>query len=245
MEQIPLLALQESGLTRNESKVYYALLVLGTSNAAQIIKKSQVHRINVYEILKRLQEKGLISCIVKNKHKVYEAANPQRLLELVKEKEYMIDKAMPHLQQVFEEKKQASQVYFFRGVQGIMQAYDMMLAQKKTIYALGGSGMTRRYLRHRHDSWNERRKKLGIKGKVLYYAFTKEDRTNKSWKDPTMEVRYIPDAYKGKVIVDICGSLVINLHPVEDTIMAIVIENALIAESYRQFFSFMWEHAQP
>ncbi|MEM4755810.1 MAG: helix-turn-helix domain-containing protein, partial [Candidatus Woesearchaeota archaeon] len=106
MENIPLLALQEAGLGFNESKVYYALLLLGNATATQITKKSQVHRINVYDLLKSLQDKGLISVVFNDKKKVYVPANPKRLLELVKEKEYLITQSLPHLNQLFEEKKQ-------------------------------------------------------------------------------------------------------------------------------------------
>ncbi|MEM4756385.1 MAG: hypothetical protein QW594_04620 [Candidatus Woesearchaeota archaeon] len=175
---------------------------------------------------------------------MYVPANPKRLLELVKEKEYLITQSLPHLNQLFEEKKQPNQVYFFMGVQGIMQAYDMMLEQKQPIYAIGGSGITRQFLKHRHGVWNERRLALGITGKVLYYEFTRNDKKAKAWHDPTMKIRFIPDKYRSKGMIDICGNLVINLHPLPDTLLAIVIENETIAETYRQFFEFMWDHAK-
>lgn len=243
MENIPLMALQEAGLTYNESKVYFSLLVLGTANAMEITKKSQVHRINVYDILERLQEKGLVSSIMNDKKKLYTATNPERLMELVKEKEFLINEAMPQLKQIFSEKKHNNQVYLLMGVQGIMQAYDMMLKQRQTIYSIGGSGMTRQYLKHRHYAWNKKRLELGIKGKLLYFEFTRKDK-ERGWDDPTMQIRYIPDKFRTKSMIDICGDLVINLHPIQNSILAIVIENKIIADSYRQFFNFMWEHAK-
>ena len=51
----------EAGLTVNEAKVYIALLERGSSAVNDITKASGVHRVNVYDVIERLQTKGLIS----------------------------------------------------------------------------------------------------------------------------------------------------------------------------------------
>jgi len=80
--------------------------------------------------------------------------------------------------------------------------------------------------------------------KVLYYEFTRKKR-ERSWQnDATCSVRYLPDKFRTIGMVDICGNLVVNLIPVEDNIMAIVIENKTLADTYRQLFHFMWQHAK-
>jgi sugar-specific transcriptional regulator TrmB len=53
-------------LTKGESKVYQALLELGESPIGGIIKNSSVSHSKIYDILKRLAKKGLVSTIIRN-----------------------------------------------------------------------------------------------------------------------------------------------------------------------------------
>ena len=232
----------QCGLTKNEAKVYLALLDSGSSTAIEISRKSKVHRVNVYDLLERLKEKGLISSIMQAHKRIYEAANPHQLAQLLKQKEEALNQVLPSLMQQFKLKKEKQQVYHFLGPEGVMRAYFMMLEQKDPIYAIGGSGLNRQHLKHRHEIWNKERIKKGIKGKALYFEFTRTEK-NRRWEDSSMEIKYLPDEFRTVGMIDVCGDLVINLLPIEGNIMAIVIENQTLAETYRQFFNFMWKFA--
>ncbi len=210
-------------------------------SAIEIARKSGVHRVNVYEILEKLLEKGLAGTVIKSAKRRYSASDPDQISALLKEKELLLEDAMPKLRKEYKAKKEGQSVYQFEGPEGVFQAYKMMLGQRQTIYAWGGSGMNRQYLRHRHEIWNKERKERNIHGKGLYYE---NSRGKGSWDDPTMEIRYLPDESKTPCMVDICGSLTINLIPTPGDIKAIVIDNLQLAESYRRFFLFMWQFAK-
>ncbi len=220
-------SLVQFGLTKNEAKVYLALINLGSANAIEITKLSKVHRVNVYDVLERLREKGLISTIIQSNKRIFRPADPEQLLKLIKDKEELLNRIVPQLRKEFMSKHEKQQVHHFFGVEGVMRAYYMMLDQNATIYGLGGSGLNRNYLKHRHDIWNKERSKKKIHGKMIYYEFTR-DSNKLGWKDPTMEVRYLPDTFRTDTMIDICGDLVINLLPIEDNIGAIVIENKIL-----------------
>src|SRR3989344_3560466 len=157
------------GLTKNEAKVYLALLKLGSATVVEITKTAKVHRVNVYDVIERLTEKGLISSVIQTDKRIFQPADPDQLLELIKEKEELLINILPSLRAEFEIKKEKQDVHHFFGAEGIMRAYYMMLDQKATIYGLGGSGLNRKYLEHRHDMWNKERLKRKIKGKLLYF----------------------------------------------------------------------------
>jgi len=235
--------LSEAGLTKNEAKVYLALIKLGSANAAEITKHSHVHRVNVYDVLERLREKGLISTIMQAQKRIYEAANPKQLIQLLKQKEEAIALALPQLEQEFKSKKEKQQVHHFFGTEGVMRAYHMMMEQNETIYGIGGSGLNRKYLQHRHEMFNKERIKKKIGVKAIYYEFTRENKSLNS-NEPYREFRYIPNKFKTIGMVDICGDLTVNLLPIEGNIMAIVIENRIMADTYRKFFDFMWQYAK-
>ena len=233
----------EAGLTKNESKVYLALLKLGSATVVEITKLSGVHRVNVYDVLDRLQKKGLISTIMQSNKRIYEAANPKQLLSLLQQKEEALTQIMPQLEQEFSLKKEKQVVHHFIGIEGVMRAYMMMLEQNAPLYAMGGAGLNRRYLKHRHLMWNKERIRRNIKMKVLYYEFTRS-KTELGWSDSTVEIRYLPNTGRSVGMIDICGNLIVNLLPKEGEIMAIVIENKTLAETYRHFFEFMWQCAK-
>ena len=71
--------LQEIGLTQNEIKVYLTLLELGESKTGEILKKSRLNSGRIYEILNSLQEKGLVSFILKSGVKYFRPADPKRV----------------------------------------------------------------------------------------------------------------------------------------------------------------------
>ena len=78
--------LQEFGLTEKEASVYLMLIKSGSSTANEIASKTKVHRVNLYDILGRLQKKGLVSYVILGKRKHYEASEPKKILELEEER---------------------------------------------------------------------------------------------------------------------------------------------------------------
>ena len=89
--------LKEIGFSQNESRVYLALLELGSSNVGKIAQKSGVHRTNVYDALKNLSKRGLVSSVLKGNIRFYEGIDPGNLINLLKEKESRLSLILPQL----------------------------------------------------------------------------------------------------------------------------------------------------
>ena len=69
--------LEEIGLSRGESKIYLALIDLGSSTTGPIAKKSKISHSKVYKILDKLSVKGLVSYVLIRKTKYFKASNPE------------------------------------------------------------------------------------------------------------------------------------------------------------------------
>ncbi len=69
------------GLNRNDVKIYTSLFQLGRTKTGKIISLSGVTSSRVYESLRILREKGLVSFEVKNNIKYYKAELPEQLIE--------------------------------------------------------------------------------------------------------------------------------------------------------------------
>ena len=83
--------LENIGLTKNEIKIYLALLDLGLTSSGAIIKKTGIHTSKVYDGLERLSEKGLTSHIIKSNTKYFKAVNPDRLIDFIRDKKKKLE----------------------------------------------------------------------------------------------------------------------------------------------------------
>src|SRR3989338_10263479 len=92
--------LEQVGLTGNETKVYLALLDLGSALAGEITKKCGVNRTNVYDALDRLMEKGLASFVIQANRKYFEATPAERIIDHLEEQEKEINNKKEAVQSI-------------------------------------------------------------------------------------------------------------------------------------------------
>ncbi|MGE0793357.1 MAG: TrmB family transcriptional regulator [Candidatus Woesearchaeota archaeon] len=79
------------GLTDNEEKAYITSIRLGKVSASEISRESGVSYGKIYEVLARLEAKGLIQ-IVPEQTKKFLASNPENLIKLIEKKEEEFNK---------------------------------------------------------------------------------------------------------------------------------------------------------
>ena len=147
---INLTLIEKVGLTEGESKVYVALLEIGQSAITEIIKRSGVSTSKSYDILHRLEEKGLVSHVIIRGVKYFKAANPERLKEILEEK-YKdientiseIDKLIPELIVKQKSKEGDEEAEIFIGVKGLISIFneetEWMKKTKGMSYVIGAT----------------------------------------------------------------------------------------------------------
>ncbi len=74
-------------LEEREVDVYCALLSLGPAAIREVAEKAQVNRGTTHEILKRMLKRGLVSYYPKGKRRHFCAEPPEKLMEIVNEKQ--------------------------------------------------------------------------------------------------------------------------------------------------------------
>ncbi len=228
-----------SGLTKLESNVYLTLLDTGPSTAGIITRKSGIHRRSVYDALERLIEKGLASYIIKNNRRYFEASNPERLLEIIKEKEELLQDKLPQLKAKYESTIKKSETLFFRGKNGLKTVFEDQLAVKKDILILGASFLAREILQFYLHWYNKRRTARKIKIKLIYNESERKKRLLKS-----AEVKYLPVKYSSPAAINIYGDRTAIIHWNKENPFVILIKDKEIAEGYRNHFNLMWHIAK-
>ena len=241
--------LREIGLSLNEAKVYEALLHSGEASVQEISLKSKVHRRNVYDSLAKLVEKGLASEVFIKGEKNFKAINPRRLLELIKEKEERINKVLPELEakhQAVEEKEEA---YFYRGVEGFKNYLQDILKTKETVYFIGAKAFwLDPRLKHYLSRFERERQKLGIKFMHLF-DYEVREQMPEILKLVGKPYKFLPKRYSSPTAVDIFGDYVVTFVGVspghlDQEPIQFVLKSRRLADGYRKFFDFMWDHCK-
>lgn len=231
--------LEDIGLTKLEIKVYLAMLDFGSASAGQISSVSGVHRRSVYDALDRLLEKGLVAIIAVNNRKEYQAVNPNRLLDLMKERESNVQEAMPELLLKFNMSREKSPASFFKGKEGIKAIFDDQLRVGKTIHVISGNKNAYELLPYYIKHYDAERKRRNIKIRIMF-----NNNAKIVGKPPVTEIKYLPEVYGGLAAVNIYGDNVAIILWSEDTPMGIVISNKEIADTYMNYFNILWKIAE-
>jgi HTH-type transcriptional regulator, sugar sensing transcriptional regulator len=228
-------SLSGAGLTENESKVYLALVDLGPSLAGQISRKTGLHRRTVYDTTDMLTKKGLVGYILKNNRRLFQASNPDRILEIIKEKKNILEPIIKGLTEKFSKTKEKEETNFYKGKEGLKTVFEDQLNYSE-ILILGANPKAYDVLQF-YFKWYD----LARKNKKIHAKIIAQDKRIKNI--PLAEIRYLPEKYSNPVSVNIYGDkTAIVLWATQP--LAIVIKNKEITDGYRTYFELMWKIAK-
>ena len=232
-------ALENSGLKKNEAMVYVSLLEEGISLVSNIYEKTGIHRRNIYDALERLLKKGIVTVLIMNGKKHFEAANPDRLLGYIQEKEEGIKQILPELKRKYELVKSEEEGQMFKGIEGIKTTMQDMLNVKKTIYIIGAKGKwSVNELRFFFPRFERER----IKKKIKLRQINDIELRNKTILNlKYSEHKFFSKRYSSPTHIWIYGNRTVTVFW-GDTQFAFMIKSNSISSGYKKFFNFMWNN---
>jgi sugar-specific transcriptional regulator TrmB len=229
--------LQVLGLTKNEAKIYLALINLNKSQAGLISRNTGIHRRSVYDALERLIEKGLVSYIRENDKRYYVAENPTKLEELSQLQKKAIDEILPSLSVKFQEKNQRQETNFYRGIEGLKTVLDDQINANEDVFIIGASRKASEILKYYLPHYTSKRVKKKLKLFLIYAGKSRD------FAVPYGETRYLPQSYDTPVSINIYGEKVaIIIWSNEPT--TILIKDKLISKAYKNYFNLLWNIAK-
>lgn len=235
-------------LTEGERKVYAALVEIGSSTTGPLYKNAGVSQSKVYEILKRLKDKGLATYIMKGDITYWQPADPQiyldkisKDLEDIKQKKRILEKELPILVKnnsfiqesvsVFEE---------FNGFKNALLSFQESFSKgDKLLVFSSPKNIQEPYLTFLLHYTNERIKRK-IPAKIIYGKGMKDFATSLHGNKGT-EAKF----------VDIMTPSTIGIGPDRVILMNwgqkpkfIVLRGEEIVRSYHAFFESFWKIAK-
>ena len=245
--------LEQIGLTESEIKVYFALMKLGSASTGPIIDKAKINHSKIYLILAKLLDKGLVSFVIKNNVKQYQASNPDNLLmylnarkESIAEQEKELEKLLPELKMQQQMSKNIQEATVYTGYEGIKTVFNLILTELKaseeyyvfTVYEEATSEQLIRFFLNYHQ------KRVAKKIKVKLLTMEKFKKTTKEQypKYPLSERRFINLKLPTGLFIfkDYVMHFIWSDNPT-----VFVIRSSQNAQRYKEFFLELWDKSSP
>jgi sugar-specific transcriptional regulator TrmB len=235
--------LEEIGLTHNEALTFTALLETGETKTGALVKKTGLHRVLIYDALESLIKKGLASYVIKENIKYFQAADPQRLLDFLKEKEETVKTFLPELALLQQQAATQQQVSVYEGIRGLKSAMNNMLKEltSKDYHYVFASGNMADTMGPYYSIYQKTKEEKKIMTHIIYdVSFRKRTDVTKITYG---KIRFFPLTpfptdtwiYKDKVLI-----VTYTAKPP----IAILIVSQETANSYKKIFEQFWTKAK-
>lgn len=245
--------LERIGLTPGEIKAYLALLSLGPSSTGPLARKSQVSRSKLYSIMDKLEKKGLASHAERNGVTYYQAVEPAKVNDYLKEKEEELrglaedfQEFLPKLEAYHKHAGEAQQATIYQGLRGLQACYEHYYLKLKKGEEQLCIGVPAYQPEAHHRYWQKdhvKRAAAGIRCRMLFNRdaprATLENRNGYALCD----ARYMPTDIKTPAYFIIYADTTMIAIPSEEPI-AIEIINKNIADAFRAYFEEFWKQSK-
>ena len=224
------------GLTKPESKLYFTLLKLKTATAREIAQATGFHRTNIYDVMEKLKEKGLVTFYKEGNANYFKAADPHNLHNYLDNQHDTINVLLPELSHLYHQKKEEIDIERFQGKQGIIAAYKDILREKKPVFAFGISAK----LKEKIPIFREQFIQSVVKQKIPYQLiYTRRITT----LPKAMQQRFLQQEFISPIEVHLYGGKTLQIIW-EPDMRAILIKSKQFTETYKKHFKLLWKQAE-
>jgi sugar-specific transcriptional regulator TrmB len=232
--------LENLGLTKSEIKVYLSLLELNSASVSEIAEKSGMYRKNVYDALNRLLKKGLVSFAKIETKLVFNANDPERLLDFVEIRKKEIQSILPQLKKIYKAPPIADDVRIFKGKEGLKTIFQDIIKAKTEYDKFGSGEKFKEFLPFYYGQYQKEKAKNKIKCRAIY---SENERNEGFVKDFIGDVRFLSKEFVDPsttfIYTDKIAIIIWKENPI-----GILIHSKEVAESYRYYFESLWNNAK-
>lgn len=236
------------GFTEKQEKIYQSLLQLGRGTVIQISSLAGTKRPTTYDTLAELIQLGLASEIYEGKKHYYLAENPDKLEDLLKERQRGLEEALPYLRSIYNAGGEKPNVAYFPGLEGIEHICKDILKMPEGSEVLGF--VTSKELEHPKmlfflDWFVRERVKRNIKFKGVYNYSLKMKEELENSSDELREYRLVSvDEFPFTDEINIYGNK-IAIMSYGQRPFGVTIESKSVADTQRSIFKLVWRGLSP
>jgi sugar-specific transcriptional regulator TrmB len=238
--------LKSLGLIENEIKVYLLLLKRGPSLASEIAEETNLHRTHAYDIINSLIKKSIISYVIRENRKYFQAVAPEHLESLLKDKQEELRQSEEKLKSLITELKEISShhkpnllVSVYEGQRGFKALLEDILRKKQDYLVLGYNPTAEESLKYFLPGFYKDRIKAKIKRRAI---IDPRFRGSDVEEQRLQEIKFLNYGFPMGIII--YGERVVMTIIQETGQIAVVIENQKFADNFAKLFEQMWHLAK-
>ncbi|NQV08771.1 TrmB family transcriptional regulator [Candidatus Woesearchaeota archaeon] len=235
--------LSKLGFSPSEVKIYLHLLKQGSSYPNKISSVTKINRTNVYEALDRLISKGVVSFIIKNKLKWFEAKSPNSILSLINKKQEEFEetkkdvlKDVKKLKKTINPDKKTLEANVFVGKKGLRILFEDILEERKQISLIGAQLQFKKVFGGYFELWHKKRIKKGIKQRSIFPLKLKQKVKGRK----LLKYKFVENKFTNPTTTIIYGDNCLFIQWSKEPI-AIKIQNKDIVKSHLNYFNLLWK----
>lgn len=237
--------LESLGISANESACYLRLVENGECSAIQMAEMTGLGRTNVYHLLERLKDRGVVEKIGEGRKTKFRARHPEALGTLLDAEEQrlrttrrMLEFELPRLAMNFALGDNKSGVYRFEGKAGLERVYDELIRDRVRIDSVLNRALLWGLLAEHNAQFIKAQVKHRIKNRAICVDHEDSSKVDAS---EYREVRYLPPE-KLPLSVDfrITTKKVVITSLTEDNVVGIILNDPEIVRNFGFLFEYMW-----
>lgn len=244
MNQSHIQAIQNLGLNEKEAIIYLALLESGKASANSISLKSGLKRPTTYVILEQLMKKGFAYKIPRAKKHAFSAVGPEKCALLAKERlDYSLE-MLPEIKAIEKGKEEKTSLFHFEGADGLKEAYDRILKNKKDMECVAFFAHQRNVPDEIKAYW-EKIDKLHTKNNIQRKVIIPDDPSVRNYiesvvgKRNDISLKKLPiEQFDSDVAIEVYDNT--TLFVSHKHMQASMVEDADIAKTITQIFNLVW-----
>lgn len=239
--------LAQFGLKPQEAVVFLACLELGEVGVGQLARATGIQRTFIYDIVKDLVAKGILSQVETGKIQRYSAITIDQFKKLQLEKVREFEEIIPELRALSATMGEEPKVRFLRGKEGLLSAYADILENVRNTEILAyatGEGFYEDEPEIQ-DNYIKNRTKQNIRVRAIAADLPETRRFTERDKEQLRETRLVPaDAFPFANEIDIYADKVAIMSLVKGEYLAVIIQSEPIARTQKAIFELAWRGAQ-
>ncbi|MCK5474103.1 MAG: helix-turn-helix domain-containing protein [Candidatus Aenigmarchaeota archaeon] len=235
-------ALKEHGLNDKEAKVYFTCLKSGSASVVAVSNTVRLPKSTCYDILNSLIVKGLVSVIIKNKTRFFEAADPRVLLDMLDEKKKLTEEIIPSLVSLKNSVVEKPKVTFYEGIGGIKSILSDVIETGEFVQILGNFSNFKKVTRHVAPQFIKKR----VERQIMCECLLENSESSKSIKQKDTqelrETRITNRINKQNAECYLYGTKTAFIVMSRDEPVGLIIESKSINELQKTLFECLWNN---
>lgn len=247
-------ALEQLGLTKNETDAYLFLVEYGPQTAGSLSALSKLNRTTLYGVLKGLLSHGLVSTHQNDLGVAfYRAIEPRYLLHNIEKKEKELSElktniknALPQLEAAYKGPTQIPRVKFFEGRKGVESLYEDSIENNegKEIFAITDYESAYKAFPVFFEDYFRQRIKKKIKVRNIIPDSKKGRDDLRRAKELLRNMKFIPLVKDLKIEINLYDdkASIVSFDP--EGIYGVLIESSVISQALKNIFGYIWKNSK-